>query len=258
MIFYFSATGNTLWAARQISQAIGEQLVPITDDEHPVNITLNEGERLGFCFPVHGWRPPLIVRRFISRLVVENLSLHYVFALCTAGDTVGEAIDIFRNDLSQRSIPLHAVGSLLMPESYVGMPFMDVDTPQREKEKIEASAQRLQGIIADIMQRRPIASPLDIGRWPRINSRLIGSVFVKWLITDNPFRVDPDRCLRCGRCATLCPVHDIEAQPGHLPQWQHNGRCLTCFSCYHHCPVHAISFGWRTKGKGQYFLKVDE
>lgn len=126
MIFYFSATGNTLWAAHQISQATGEQLVPITDDTHPVNITLNEGELLGFCFPVHGWRPPLIVRRFISRLVVENLSQHYVFALCTAGDTVGEAIDIFRNDLWQRSIPLHAVGSLLMPESYVGMPFMDV------------------------------------------------------------------------------------------------------------------------------------
>ena len=115
MIFYFSATGNTLWAARQISQATGEQLVPITDDTHPVNITLSEGELLGFCFPVHCWRPPLIVRRFISRLVVENLSQHYVFALCTAGDTVGEAIDIFRNDLSQRSIPLHAVGSLLRP-----------------------------------------------------------------------------------------------------------------------------------------------
>lgn len=254
MIFYFSATGNTLWVARQIGEATSDRLVPVTTGHADVEVALAEGERLGFCFPVHGWRPPELVRRFVRRLLIRSAKAPYVYAVCTAGDTVGEALDIFRTDLARQGLRLVAEGSLLMPESYVGLPFMDVDTPQREQEKIEASRQRLQGIIADIQRRLPIASPVDVGRWPRINSRLLGSVFHHCIVGDAAFSVQADRCVRCGRCAQVCVVADIACEKDQLPRWRHNGQCMSCFSCYHHCPAHAISYGWRTKGKGQYYM----
>lgn len=256
MLLYFSATGNTRWAAEQIVATTRDRMMPMTDDGDggEVEITLDDGERLGFCFPVHGWRPPLLVRRFISRLKVNNLDGHYVYALCTAGDTIGETLDILASCLEERGIRLDAASSLLMPESYVGLPFMDVDTAEREEEKIETSQIRLSRMIDDIMHCRAFRSAPDIGRWPRINSRVIGAFFEKRLITDRPFHVDASRCISCGLCAAACPVGDIKGGKGCMPQWQHNGRCLTCFACYHHCPVHAIEFGSRTKHKGQYFF----
>ena len=67
MIFYFSGTGNTRWAAERLAQETGEKLLFIPDEmkKGKCEYTLQEGERLGFCFPVHGWQPPHIVREFI-------------------------------------------------------------------------------------------------------------------------------------------------------------------------------------------------
>ena len=68
MIFYFSGTGNTRWAAEQLATLTGEQLFFIPEELHtPCEDTLADGERIGFCFPVHGWQPPRIVRRSGAR-----------------------------------------------------------------------------------------------------------------------------------------------------------------------------------------------
>lgn len=254
MIFYFSGTGNTRWAAEQLAEATHDQLAFMA--EHPFGsfaYSLQPGERLGFCFPVHGWRPPKFVRDFISRLQI-NAEGHYVYVLCTAGDTLGETLDIFKADLQAINIHVDAECSLLMPESYVGLPFMDVDPPQREKEKIETAQGHLNTFKEQVVNRIPGDFHIVRGRWPRINSRLIGGYFINHLISDKPFHVDSSLCVKCGICADVCPVHDIIGGLGYEPQWRHDGSCLTCFTCYHHCPHHAIQFGSATKKKGQYFF----
>ena len=70
MIFYFSGTGNTRWVATTIANAIGEELLYIPDllRNGRYKFELQEDERIGFCFPTHGWQPPKIVRDFIQKL----------------------------------------------------------------------------------------------------------------------------------------------------------------------------------------------
>lgn len=254
MIFYFSATGNTRWAAQQLSEKTGERLIFIPDAmEGQCHYTLAAGEHIGFCFPVHAWRPPVLVRRFIEKLSIANAEGHYCFALCTAGDTTGESMRIFRRALAQRSLHLDAVFSLLMPESYVGLPFMDVDTIEKEREKKNQAKIHLTSIVAQINEAEKVEKEPNVGRWPRINSRVIGDFFERKLVNDKAFRVETNRCVRCGVCAEVCPTTDIEGGKGQEPMWKHNGSCLTCFACYHHCPQHAIEFGRQTKKKGQYW-----
>ncbi|MCR4765229.1 MAG: EFR1 family ferrodoxin, partial [Bacteroidaceae bacterium] len=87
MIFYFSGTGNTRWAATQLAQAINEQLLFIPDEiKGNCRYVLKQNERLGFCFPTHGWMPPTIVRNFINKLHISNVEGHYCYALTTCGD----------------------------------------------------------------------------------------------------------------------------------------------------------------------------
>lgn len=257
MIFYLSCTGNTLWAARQIAQATGEEMVDIAALPNQFHtFTLKEGERLGFCFPVHCWRPPMLYRRFLSQLHILSPQSPYAYALCTAGDDIGRTIDILAEDLRHVGIKLQAAWSLVMPETYVGLPFMEVDTPENEQRKISESQQRLNRIIPAIVERRSSdPSQLDIGGMPRIKSGIVAMAFNRWWVNDRWFRVDADRCVHCRRCEQTCPVGDIICDnANHTPQWKHNGRCMTCLSCYHHCPAHAISFAGQTKNKGQYYF----
>lgn len=255
MIFYFSGTGNTKWAVEKLAEKTGDEVVFLPDVANKsYHLKLKPGERLGFCFPVHGWRPPTLVRKFIEQLTVENIEDSYVYSLVTAGDNIGETIDILRNDLKERNIPLHSSCSLIMPESYVGLPFMDVDTKEKEQLKISNADKKLEKFIDIVLQRATSNEDLDIGNWPRINSRIIGGFFHKYLVSDKPFHITEDKCLHCGKCAKVCSVDNIIWHEGESPSWKQDGTCMACFNCYHHCPTHAIEYGSRTKHKGQYYF----
>ena len=274
MIFYFSGTGNSRWAAIKLASATKERLIDIAEEmrqmklsgeNHTKPFTLEEGERLGFVFPVHGWRVPKLVREFIAALDISTASTGkkpFAFAVCTAGDTIGKTIDVLNLTIASNK-NLEAMGisnvssaySLIMPESYVGLPFMDVDSKEKEIKKKEEASQELAIICEEVFNRKEGISRLVLGPTPWFFTKIVGGFFEKVLIADKRFHVEKDRCVKCGICANVCPVEDIEGGKGMYPKWLHHKDCLTCFTCYHHCPHHAIEFGHQTQKKGQYYYK---
>ena len=250
MIFYFSGTGNTRWVAEQIAKAIGDELVYIPDAirDGKYDYTIDEKETIGFCFPTHGWQPPRIVREFISKLKVE---LCYCWAVTTCGDNMGETMTILNKDLAKIGLRASAMFSVIMPESYVCLPFMYTDTEEKEHQKIATARQQLPHIIECIRERRTGVVELEKGATPRLYSYVIGGYFNARMITDKKFMVDEDVCIKCGKCAKVCPVDNIQGTP---PEWIHNGRCTSCLACYHYCPTHAINFGKITRKRGQYYF----
>ena len=291
MIFYFSGTGNTKWAASKLASATHEDLISIApymradDSSHTLAepFILKENERLGFVFPVHGWRVPKLVREFIGKMKVQRAesdaagsqtlsdisgnsasagSLPFTYCVCTAGDSIGLTIENLNQTISQNP-SLQALGitevkssySLIMPESYVGLPFMDVDPKEKEIRKKSKSAQKLAVICEEIFDRKEGVSRLVKGPIPWFFTKVVGGFFENVLITDKRFHVKKDKCVKCGICANVCPVGDIKGGHGEYPEWLHHKDCLTCFTCYHHCPHHAIEFGKQTQKKGQYYFK---
>lgn len=255
MIFYFSGTGNTRWAAEYLAKETDERLLFIPEEmKGECRYVLTEEERIGFCFPVHGWQPPAIVRKFITKLDITNPQDHYCFALCTCGDNIGETMAILNKDLSRHGLRAASMFSLIMPETYVCLPFMYTDTEERVREKISAAETELKAIAHTVSQRTEGMERLTKGATPRLYSYIIGGYFNKQMITDRPFRVD-DNCIECGLCAQVCPTGDITGGKGIHPQWKHNGSCTCCLACYHHCPKHAINYGMHTKKRGQYYFK---
>nr|WP_314555972.1 EFR1 family ferrodoxin [uncultured Prevotella sp.] len=271
MIFYFSGTGNSKWAAKTLALETGDTLVSIPEVINSnCSFTIEKDEHVGFIFPIHGWRVPNIVKEFLTKLTIKTLGedtshvKHYCFCLVTAGDSIGKAMERFQQQLKSVTVndalSLKAVCSLIMPESYVGLPGMDVDTKEKELEKKELASKQLKE-FSNILKQHPHKDSNQIWGWnqlirgpiPYFFSGPVGGFFERFLITDKPFHVDSRRCVKCGICANVCPVSDIKGGLGFEPEWLHNGKCLTCFSCYHHCPHHAIEFGKRTQKKGQYF-----
>ena len=304
MIFYFSGTGNTKWAASKLASATHEDLISIApymradDSSHTLAepFILKKNERLGFVFPVHGWRVPKLVREFIGKMKVQRAepvsagsqtlsdisgnsasadasgisasaensagSLPFAYCICTAGDSIGLTIENLNQTISQNP-SLQALGitevsssySLIMPESYVGLPFMDVDPKEKEIWKKSKSAQKLAVICEEIFDRKEGVNRLVKGPIPWFFTKVVGGFFENVLITDKRFHVEKDKCVKCGICANVCPVGDIKGGHGEYPEWLHHKDCLTCFTCYHHCPHHAIEFGKQTQKKGQYYFK---
>lgn len=233
-----------------------EQLVSIPDAvKGDCHFVLKEGERIGFCFPVHGWKLQPIIKRFISKLTIERpnaTSQPYVYTLSTCGDSCGETMEQIYEALKDKGLEPKAQCSLIMPESYIGLPFMYTDTDLREAEKKSLSAMELRKFAEIVLYRRGITMPFNRGYLPKVYSRVFGPFFHKHLVTDKRFRVDTDKCIGCGKCVKACPVDNLKIESGH-PVWLHNGDCLTCFACYHYCPERAIDFWHFTKGKGQYY-----
>ena len=287
MIFYFSGTGNTKWAASKLAAATREDLISIAPymraDDSSHNLAepfiLKEDERLGFVFPVHGWRVPKLVREFISKMKIQRepsdasaenkakaddslKNRPFAYCVCTAGDSIGLTIENLNKVISLNP-SLQALGitevsssySLIMPESYIGLPFMDVDPKEREIRKKENAAQELAVVCEEIFDRKEGISRLVKGPIPWFFTKVVGGFFENVLITDKRFHVEKDRCVKCGICANVCPVGDIKGGHGEYPVWLHHKDCLTCFTCYHHCPHHAIEFGNQTQKKGQYYFK---
>ena len=306
MIFYFSGTGNTKWAASKLASATHEDLISIApymradDSSHTLAepFILKENERLGFVFPVHGWRVPKLVREFIGKMKVQReepdaernsvsaeskassdaernsasaeskassasaRNQPFAYCVCTAGDSIGLTIENLNEVISQNP-SLQTLGitkvsssySLIMPESYVGLPFMDVDPKEKEIRKKSKSAQKLAVICEEIFDRKEGVNRLVKGPIPWFFTKVVGGFFENVLITDKRFHVEKDKCVKCGICANVCPVGDIKGGHGEYPEWLHHKDCLTCFTCYHHCPHHAIEFGNQTQKKGQYYFK---
>lgn len=249
MIVYFTGTGNTRWAAQQLAEATGDKLCFIPDElrNGSLHYILKDDERLGICFPTHGWQPPRIVRDFLRRAVFENV--HYTYALTTCGDNMGHAMRILRKELYRHALPLDAAFAVVMPESNVCFSFLHLDSQASEERKIAAAQERMPHICQLVVDRTRGVEELVKGAIPYTYTYVIGGYYNKHLITDRHFWVDKAACTQCGKCAKLCPVDDIVGKP---PVWQHNGKCTNCLACYHYCPTHAIH--WGDMQRGQYYF----
>ncbi|MEL7604114.1 MAG: ferredoxin, partial [Bacillota bacterium] len=80
-IYYFSGTGNSLFAARALQQRLpGAVLIPIASLIGQKRVTA-PASVVGFVFPVHALTIPVIVKRSIKK--TDFSSAQYIFAVAT-------------------------------------------------------------------------------------------------------------------------------------------------------------------------------
>lgn len=250
MIFYFSGTGNSLWAARQISSKLVDDKVysiPSYMHKNEIEFCISENESLGFVFPVYSWGPPQIVIDFIDAIRIKLKGNNFIYFVCTCGDDTGKTAEIIKKLLLNKGLRLNAGYSVIMPNTYICLPGFDTDSTDIRNRKLSDSIGRVNYICDSIIGKKEIID-CNEGSMPRIKSYIIRPLFNKYCISADKFHVN-NKCISCRKCEKACPLSNIVITNG-TPNWGKN--CTMCLACYHNCPVHAIEYGSSTRKKGQY------
>jgi len=252
MIYYFSGTGNSFFAARFLAKALSDDLLSVSQaldqPEIGLNPSLSEDSPLGFVFPVHAWGPPRLMLDLISRLKVTVNP--YIFVVYTCGDEAGLSASMISQALAKKGLQLDCAFGLAMPNNYIAG--FDVDPQSVAEAKIAKAKIRLNEISEILAKRQRNVFDLLAGRQPRLKSKLINPLFNRFAMSTRPFFATDD-CTSCGLCERICPVHTIRVTK--KPSW---GKvCTQCLACIHRCPVHAIQYGKKTIGKGRYVFPAD-
>ncbi|MCL6460153.1 MAG: EFR1 family ferrodoxin, partial [Gorillibacterium sp.] len=175
MIFYFSGTGNSLYAAKTIAHHTGEELVSISAAENTSNkcheYNLKNNEIIGFVHPIYSWGPPRIVLEFIEKLKLSNYQGNYVFAIATCGGTIGNTMKVMKASLNKKDMNLSSGFSLKMPNNFIIMG--DVDAKEVENKKLAEADEALNQINQVIEQRTTGEFKVDKGHLPWLLTGLI-------------------------------------------------------------------------------------
>lgn len=247
MIFYFTATGNSLYVANQISKTTqDDKKIKMTRDEIEKHICydLSQEEYLGFVMPVYWYGCPSIVEEFLKQVQFTGYKNQYVYVFLTYGGSVGTTLDYPIRKLLEKGIKVDGQFGVKMIDNYILA--YDVSSKEQQEKILEDANNEITKILAKMVDKQP-AIQVNKGLMKLIG-KPVHRIYEK-LNLSKKFWVE-DSCIHCEKCSKLCPTNAITMVDG-KPQW--NTGCTGCLGCIHQCPVQAIQYGKNTKKRHRYY-----
>jgi len=243
IIFYFSATGNSLQVAKDIAEKIGECEVSNLA-KYDTNRKITE-ERVGIVFPVYFWGVPNIIKAFLSKIEFE--SSPYIFAVATRGGVVGASLIQVDDLLKLKNQKLHSGFAITMPENYII--YYNADSKEKQQKLFDAEKIKVVAISQVVISKKE--QSLEKSKY--LIDTLFGKILNQAVVENFPtkdinFTLN-DQCTGCGKCEKGCSVGNITMING-KPTWNHH--CEFCLACLQSCPVEAINYGNKTQKKTRY------
>jgi ferredoxin len=235
-IFYFSGTGNSLYAARAIAVVLGDTEVLSIPDHF--GTSLSGYERIGFVYPIYFGGVPLVVKSFVESLTIPESA--YLFAIATRGGIPQNGLTEMNALLKPKGRALDFGTLLLMGGNYIllyGRLFFAGFANRRAAKILPKLALALRE-----KEKRPCGEPKPGAL--SFPERARGKVHE----AARGYSVSAD-CVSCGLCGKLCPVRNIE-MTDNKPVF--GGKCEQCMACIQFCPRKAINYRDKTQKRRRY------
>ena len=232
VILYFTATGNSLYVARQLAGEAGE-LLSIPQLVKAGRYEL-EADEIGIVYPVYGHMPPNMVREFIRK---ARLKAGYRFAVLTYGNRKCNSAEIWDEVSRKAGCPFDYITTMIMVDNW--LPNFDMNEQMKIDKHIPESLER---ISSDINARRKWLEPVTETERQQHAGFLQASGIdpdTGFLMRSQDAFALTDGCIGCGICTEVCPRGNYSLTSTGVKT---EGDCDFCFACIHNCPQKAIVF----------------
>lgn len=128
MIFYFTATGNSLYAASLLE----EERVSIPQVMRQDDLTFTDA-RIGIVAPVYGHEVPQMVRGFMTRAVFHT---DYFYMILPYGNRHGGAAELAQKLCAECGIDPAYINVVLMADNW--LPAFDMEEQKWLDKQVEA------------------------------------------------------------------------------------------------------------------------
>ncbi len=244
MILFFSGTGNSAFAAKYISEQIGDETVNLFGIiKNKADVSLTSSKPWVVVTPTYCWQLPIFVR---DRLLnVEFNGSKEIYFVLTCGGEIGDAGKYLKKLCEKLQLDYRGVAEIVMPENYIAL--FDSCGEDEAKNMIEGCKQYLDETAKFVLKGERIPEKKS-GVLGKIYSSVVNPAFYSLVVKDKKFYAT-DECIGCGICENKCILDNIRIE-NNRPVWQ--GNCTHCMACISYCPQNAIEYGKNTKGKRRY------
>jgi ferredoxin/flavodoxin len=223
-IFYFTATGNSLFVAKTIGGKLYS--IPQLLKERHFDF---EDDVIGFIFPIYGFALPKIVREFLKNIKYKS---NYTFAIGTYGNMHGSCMNNLVKYFAKRGWKLNYADAILMVDNY--LPNFEISN-QLQIMQDKHIDEHLKNIIDNINIKKMYIPETTI--MERIFTALVQALVSKFMNGKSAQEyIINEKCNKCGTCSKVCPTGNIEIKEKVV----FGNVCESCYGCVHNCPQNAI------------------
>lgn len=244
MILCFSGTGNSLYAADVLADAIGDEVVSLNDIiKNDRRMLFNSKKPFVVVSPIYAWRLPKLIEDVISRAGFNGNSEMYF--VCTMGSDSGNCDKYCQKLCEKKGMKYRGFCGVVMPSNYL-LSYIETDEAKNKQKIVEAIPVLMQ--LADSIRKGEMIEKRDKAAFASVKSGMVNSLFNKHMVSAKDFVISDD-CTGCGNCASVCPVNNVKMIEGR-PLF--GSRCMNCFACINRCPAKAIDIKGKTEKRGRY------
>ena len=224
LVFYFTATGNSLFIARSLS----DEPLSIPQELKKSNLSY-EADEIGFVFPDYAAAAPVIVREFLQK---AKFNAPYMFTVITFGNASVNVSEYWDKFAKEHGVSFNYIKPILMVDNY--LPVFDMNEQMRIDKHTD---ENLAAIIADLTAHKNYIEPSDMGFFRE--EMLKGMQDQHFSMTaDRLLELKKDRCVECMTCEKVCPHKNFRLGADGL---EFSGKCEYCLACVHNCPQKALT-----------------
>lgn len=224
IVFYFTATGNSLFIAKQLS----DSPLSIPQELKKTDLTY-EADEIGFVFPDYAAAVPVIVREFVEK---ARFKASYIFSVITFGNASVNVAEWWNDWAKAKGLHNNYINTILMVDSY--LPVFDMNEQIKIDKKTD---ENMAGIIGDISGHKDFIAPSEMGWFTKEMLQGMQDMHFSQK-SEQLIKLDADKCIQCTTCTEVCPRGNFSLASGEL---QISGKCEFCLACVQNCPQHALS-----------------